>query len=152
MSALAWSDLFSEASDVDLQRVLSLWPASVHGMLRPIGMSAFGDVYFERPDGAIERLDVLEGGVGRVAPSFFAFRQQMSSSAWQEANLLSEGVALLRERGLSRAAGECFAFVPHPTLTGKLDFGHTMVMSALAWHAVCSQLLDCTPSTEATGT
>jgi len=67
MLTLTWADLFIEEPLLDVGRLLRLWPRTVGDVLRPIGMSAFGDIYFERPRGQVERLDVLEGGVHCVA-------------------------------------------------------------------------------------
>ena len=152
MSALKWTELFSEDPSIDFTRLLSLWPATVKGALRPIGMSAFGDVYFERPGGTVERLDVLEGGVNHVAATVEAFKELMNTPSWQEQHLLSQGIALLLARGLSRGPNECFAFAPHPVFVGKVDFGLAMVMGAFSWHSVCSQLLDTAPPSTAIGT
>lgn len=145
MTELAWADLFSEASALDFGRLLALWPGTVSGTARPVGMSAFGDVYLERPEGRVERLDVLEGGVHQVAATRDEFATLMNNREWQEQNLLSEGVLLLVGRGLRRAAGECYAFSPHPRLDGKIEWGNTMIMSAYAWHSICAQLLDSRP-------
>jgi hypothetical protein len=105
-------------------------------------MSAFGDIYFERPDGHVERLDVLEGGITQIAATRAEFTKLMNTQTWQEKNLLSEGVALLADRGKKRQPQQCFAPVPHPALSGSIDWNGIMVMDAAAWHSICSQMLD----------
>jgi hypothetical protein len=142
MSKVTWGDLFTDDPSLDIGKLLVLWPGTVAGRVRPIGMSAFGDIYFERPGGQIERLDVLEGGITRVASTQDEFSKLMNTRTWQEENLLSEGVALLAERGLNRQPQQCFAFVPHPVISGKIEWSRVMLMDAFPWHSICSQLLD----------
>ena len=66
----------------------------------------------------------------------------MNSREWQTANLLTEGVALLLERGITRTQNQFFAFAPHPAFTGKIDWGRVMPMDAEIWHSICAQTLD----------
>lgn len=142
MTQLSWPDIFVDASALDFGRLLGFWPHTVSGQLRPIGASAFGDLFFERPSGHVERLDVLEGGVHPVAPNFDEFSKLMNTPNWQESSLLTQGVALLVERGVSRAPAQFFAFAPHPAFTGKIDWSRVMSMDAEIWHSICAQVLD----------
>ncbi|WP_332708384.1 hypothetical protein [Novilysobacter longmucuonensis] len=126
---------------MDFGALLAEWPQVVAGPLGPIGASAFGDLFFQRQDGAVERLDVLEGGVHLVADNFEAFQRLMNDPQWQETNLLTSGIALLYERGVRRGPGQFYGFAPHPALTGRIEWGHVMPLDALVWHSVCSQTL-----------
>jgi hypothetical protein len=141
MPPLSWSDIFTDASALPFQRLLEQWSGTVAGQLRPIGASAFGDLFFERPSGEIERLDVLEGGVHHVADSFDDFSRLMNSREWQEDNLLTQGVALLSERQIIRGPGQFYGFAPHPAFTGKIDWGRVMPVDAVVWHSLCAQAL-----------
>jgi len=131
-----------DAGEVPFQRLLEMWPRTISGRLRPIGASVFGHLFFERPSGEVERLDVWEGGVHRVAKSFDEFSRLMNTREWQEDNLLTEGIALLVERGTARGPGQCYAFAPHPSFTGKLDWSRVMPMDAVVWHSICAQTLE----------
>jgi hypothetical protein len=142
MRNVTWGDLFTDDPSFDISKLIRLWPNTLSGAIRPIGMSAFGDVFFQRRAGNIERLDVLEGGVSPVASTFEEFAELMNSPPWQGEALLSQGVALLLERGLVRRSHECFAPVPHPVHSGRIDWNRVVVMDAYPWHSICSQLLD----------
>src|ERR1700756_1815986 len=120
MTRLSWPDIFTSAQELNFSELLAYWPRTVTGRLQPIGASAFGDLYFHRPNGNVERLDVLEGGVHVAAKSFTEFQALMNSQQWQESKLLTEGVALLLERGINRGTGQFFAFAPHPSFVGKI--------------------------------
>ncbi|MDX2220601.1 MAG: hypothetical protein SF172_16405 [Burkholderiales bacterium] len=142
MPKLDWPDIFTDASELDFPSLLALWPNTVTGRLHPIGASAFGDLYFARPDGSIERLDILEGEVQAVASSNQELGAFMNSPEWQTQNLLTEGVALLLERGISRGKGQFFAFAPHPVFTGKVDWSRVMPLDAAVWHSICAQAFE----------
>ncbi len=142
MTRLSWPDIFIDSSLLDFGVLLGMWPKTVTGRLSPIGASVFGDCFFLRPNGVVERLDVLEGGVHPVANSYSQFQEFMNRHEWQEDNLLTEGVALLLERGLERLPTQFFAFAPHPSFTGKISWDKVMSMDAPVWHSICSQLLD----------
>lgn len=66
MNPLTWNDLFVDASLLDFNALISAWPGLEVGEIRPIGASAFGDLFFERRSGEVMKLDVLEGGVHRL--------------------------------------------------------------------------------------
>jgi hypothetical protein len=142
MARLGWPDIFTDASALDFPELLAHWPRTITGRLQPIGASAFGDLYFHRPNGNVERLDVLEGGTRLVAASHKEFGAFMNSQEWQESNLLTEGVALLLERGLTRGPGQFFAFTPHPSFGGKIDWSRVVPLDATIWHSICAQALE----------
>lgn len=142
MRRLSWSDIFTDASALNFAELLAYWPNTVSSRVSPIGASAFGDLYFQRPDGSVECLDVLEGGTHLVAASQEDFATLMNSREWQESNLLTEGVALLLERGLARGPEQFFAFAPHPSFVGKIDWSRVMTLDSAIWHSICSQALE----------
>ena len=141
MTQLCWSEIFIDASELDFGALLSEWPDVVAGPIGPIGASAFGDLYFQRPDGRVERLDVLEGCVHTVADNFAEFQRMINSPKWQEEHLLTSGIALLLERGMQRGAGQFYGFAPHPALAGQVDWSSVMLLDAPVWHSICSQTL-----------
>lgn len=149
MNSLTWDELFVDAERLDFNRLLLEWPGMVTGQIRPIGASVFGDMFFELRTGEVEKLDVLEGGVHRVAESFQHFTGMMNSLEWQEQNLLSQGVALLKERGVLRGPSQFYGFAPHPTFTGKIDWSKVMPLDAVVWNSICAQSLGAAPIPEA---
>jgi hypothetical protein len=148
MNSLTWDDLFVDASVLDFNSLLLKWPDLIIGEIRPLGASVFGDLFFERRSGEVIKLDVLEGGVHLVAPSSQHFADLMNSPEWQEQHLLSQGIALLKEKGLSRDQGQFFGFAPHPALAGKIDWSRVMPLDAVVWNSICAQTLGVTPKEE----
>lgn len=66
--SLGWSDIFLQEPEFDFRGILEQWSPLVEGQLQPLGLSAFGDFYFLRPDGAVHVLDVIEGAVRCCIP------------------------------------------------------------------------------------
>jgi hypothetical protein len=137
--SINWSDIFLQDPEFDFQRIVAQWSPLVGGALQPIGLSAFGDFYFLRPDGTVHVLDVLEGAVRKVADSQAAFGACMNSQEWQEANLMPEVVWQLHRRGLVRGNGQLFGFAPHPAFVGKIAPETAMALDAVVWHGICNQ-------------
>lgn len=139
MSSLTWDDLFVDAALLDFNRLLVEWPDTVTGQIRPIGASAFGDLFFERRSGEVVKLDMLDGDVHFVAGDFQHFSELMNSPEWQRENLLSEGVALLKDKGVLRGRGQFYGFAPHPIFTGAIDWSKVMPLDAVVWNSICAQ-------------
>ncbi|MDM0106075.1 hypothetical protein QTH97_14115 [Variovorax sp. J22R24] len=135
--------LFVHASDLDVVSLLALWPKSITGKVIPLGASAFGDLFFQRPEGGVEKLDVLRGGVHYAASSLEEFKLLMNSRYWRDANLMSHGIHLAAKRGIARKRGHFFGFGKHPSHSGRIDWTSLMSLEATAWHAICAKALDC---------
>ncbi|BBB65756.1 hypothetical protein UNDYM_1503 [Undibacterium sp. YM2] len=142
MTTLTWSDIFIDASLLDTSGLLANWPKTMTGKMRALGCSAFGDLYFERQNGHIERLDLLEGGTHIIASDIEEFQIMMNSPEWQETNLLTEGMCLLKEKGVERGANQFYGFAPHPAFVGRIDWANAIALDANVWHSICAQILD----------
>lgn len=140
-SQLSWDDIFIDAAHLDFGNLLAQWSGLVNGQVRPIGTSVFGDLFFERPTGKVEKIDVLDGGLHPVADSFREFSALMNFRDWQEQHLLTEGVVLLNDRGVTRAVGQFFGFAPHPSVAGRIVWSTVMPLDAVVWNSICAQTL-----------
>jgi hypothetical protein len=130
-----------------MSELLAPWRPILNGRFRPIVFAAFGNLYFERPDGSVHVLDVLEGAVTDIAPSFTAFQALVNSREWQEEHLASELVWQLHQRGLKPAAGECYAISPHPAFTSNIALEQITPMSLAVWLSICAQVQFSPPAT-----
>ena len=97
------SDLFIDASCINIKSLVGMWPRSIAGTIIPIGASAFGDLFFQRPEGNVEKLDVLEGGVHHAACHLEEFKLLMGSRYWRDTHLMSHCIASQRSKGLPEA-------------------------------------------------
>ena len=137
---LTWDDLFLKDPRLDFECIFSCWP-QIGGKVRPIGLSAFGDAFFAKPDESVWVLDAFSGEVRTVAASQAEFAASMNSQPWQERNLRSELVFALRERGTERGPLQVFAPVPHPAQVGAVLLDRAQVLDAVVWHSISSQAL-----------
>jgi hypothetical protein len=102
-------------------------------------MSKFGDWFLRRPDGGTDELSVIDGTYSRVASTPAEFASLTNAQAWQEEHLLSFQVLQLHERGIVPHSGQCYAFVPHPALSGQIDIDRVMLMDIGVWQHICAQ-------------
>src|SRR5438874_2389431 len=140
MAQLSWSDLIIESvATEDARAWLEIWAPWIQGPVAPLFMSKFGDWFLRRPDGGTDELSVIEGTYSSVASTPEEFASLVNSQAWQEQHLLSFQVAQLHERGIIPQAGQCYAFVPHPALLGRIDIERMMLMDIGVWQHICAQ-------------
>ena len=137
---LSWADLFIEDPMVDFARIFACWPQYNFSLIRPIGLSVFGDCYFETDDGTVHVLDPIERNIREVAPSTTDFAPLMNSAQWQDANLMPAVVAAILSQGISRGAVQVFGFAPHPAITGRIVSEQAIALDAVVWHSICSQI------------
>jgi hypothetical protein len=83
-----------------------------------------------------------------IAASIQQFGELMNSPKWQEQHLLSQGVALLKEKGVTRGPSQFFGFAPHPSFVGKIDWSRVMPFDAAVWISICAQTLGDVPPEE----
>lgn len=76
---ISWGDLFITEPSLDYVKIFSCWPQFSVWKVRPIGMSAFGDCYFERDDGSVHVLDPIAGEIRFVANSVDDFSKFMNT-------------------------------------------------------------------------
>lgn len=137
--SLKWGDIFLRGVEIDFQSLLVEWSHIIRGPVQPVGMSAFGDIYFLKPDGSIQFMDVLEGEIRVAAATQAEFTQHISSQEWLDANLMPEVVWQLRSRGLFCGPGQVYGFAPHPALVGKIEADTAMVFDSTVWNSICRQ-------------
>ena len=139
---LTWDDLLIQnLAEQDWNRWLRCWSGLVSGKVSPLGMSKFGDWFLRHPDGSTSELSVLDGTYEKIAATAGEFSALLNLPEWQEEHLLSWHLLQLHERHIIPGQGECYAFAPHPLLTGKIEIDHVTVMPIGAWQTMCAQLM-----------
>ena len=137
---LTWDDLLIQKfSEPDVWVWLGYWSSLVGGRIAPIFMSKFGDWFLQRPDGRVDELSVIDWTYSSVASTHEEFVRLVNTQEWQEKHLLSFQVLQLHERGIIPAAGQCYAFAPHPALLGRIDIERVMLMDIGVWQHICAQ-------------
>lgn len=139
---LTWEDLLIQRFPPEkVAAWLAGWSGWTSGRIAPVAMTKFGDWFLRRDDGSTEELSVIEGTYERVAATPEEFESLMNQREWQEQHLLSRLVLSFHEKGIIPKEDECYAFAPHPTLTGKISLDHVMIMKIGVWQHICAETL-----------
>ena len=126
--------------EADINAALSVWPELAGRRVRPLLVTAFGDIYVETEEGEVWVAKPIELECIKVAHSVQDLEKLFSNPEWAEENLITNLVLLADEQGIKREPHQVFAFAPHPCMTGSLDIEHLMPMDVNVWHHLCSQL------------
>ncbi len=113
--------LLIRPSDEDIARALDGWRWIGLAGLTAMAVSAFGEVFFQREDGAILHLDTLDGALAPVADSLSQWVANLNGPEHRDRLLLAGLVIAARSRGIVLAAGECYDFKLPPALGGATD-------------------------------
>ena len=136
---LGWNDLlFRNLVPHQCKRSLAHWSGLITGRVLPLYMSKFGDWFLRRPDGSTSELSVIEGTYSKIASTPDEFTALVNSPEWQEDHLHSLLVYQLHERQTIPLEGQCYGFVPHPRLSGRIDVNQAIIVEIGAWQAICA--------------
>lgn len=124
----------------DVARALELWPELAGRRIRPLLVSALGDIYVETDAGEVLVVAPLDLDCSHAADSVAHLEQLFSDPSWARERLVTELLLLAEERGITRAQHQVFAVAPHPSLSGNLGVENLVTMDLPAWHHICSQL------------
>ncbi len=123
-----------------LTEALSSWPDLAGKRVRPVLVTAFGEIFVETETGEIWSADPLELCCGKVADNDEDFQALFNDSGWAQERLLSEVLLLAKDRGLSRQPDQVFGLAPHPCFSGEISVDRCMPMDLCTWHNIATQL------------
>lgn len=124
----------------EIAEALQLWPELADKRIRPLLVSAFGDIFVETDGGDVWVASPIELACDPVAGSVRELEQLFADPAWAKTRLLTEVALLAQERGIWREPRQVFAVAPHPSFTGSLRVEQLMPMDLLVWHHIAVQL------------
>ena len=127
-------------SEEDVASALALWPELSCRRIRPLLITAFGDIYVEADTGEVLVADTIDLVCSHVADSVRQLQQMFSDPEWAEEKLITDLVLLAHERGVARASNQVFSIAPHPCFTGNIQAEQLLPMDLQIWHHICSQL------------
>ncbi len=137
-------------SEAEIAGALQLWPELAGKRIRPLLVSAFGDIFVEAEAGAVWAASPIELTCEPVARSVPELERLLADPSWAEERLLTAVALLARERGIERPPDQVFAFAPHPCFTGALRVEQLMPMPLRVWHHIALQCRDAPRRTGAT--
>lgn len=134
-------DFFTRAADLDGAALLAAWAGRLPESVRLLGVSAFGDLFLEGPDGAVRMLDLVSGGIRQVAVCREEFDWGLSDDRHRDEWLLAGLGGRAARAGLRPGPGQCLAFRTPPVLGGQLAVENLVVWDLYAYHAGLAKLL-----------
>lgn len=135
----------------EIAETLLMWPELGGLRVRPLLVSAFGDIFVEKDSGEVWVASPIDLSYQRVASSVDDLQRLFSDVEWAQTRLLTEVALAARDRGVHRPPGQVFAIAPHPRLTGSTMAGELMPMNLRIWHNLALQLREQTSRTRDRG-
>jgi hypothetical protein len=127
-------------TEAEIAAALRLWPELNGKKIRPLLVSAFGDIYVETDAGDVWVASPIELTCEPVADSLDHLQRLFADPTWSELRLLTEVALLARDHGNDRPEHQVFAVAPHPCFTGSIMTGKLVPMNLAIWHQIASQL------------
>jgi hypothetical protein len=127
-------------SEASVGAALRLWPELGGMQIRPLLVSAFGDIYVETSAGDVWVAQPLELTCEAVTSSVDELQRLFSDARWAQERLLTEVALLAQERGKTRLPAQVFAVAPHPSLGGRIGVESLVAMDLEVWHHICSEI------------
>lgn len=133
--------LFASTASADsVSTALRCWPELAGKKVRPLLVTAFGEVFVETPTGEVLSADPIELSCQPVASSVDELEALFANPGWAQERLLTEVALLAEERGKQRESHQVFAIAPHPLLGGKIRVENLVPMDLEIWHDICAQI------------
>lgn len=138
--------------EFDAPRLFAHWSWRVPQHYQPICLSTFGDWFLRDSDDHIYIFDLVKSELRQIADSQVEFEALLDCEEYQREWLLSHVVAQLRQSGLIRSRGQCYAFRTPPMLGGQLATSNIIIWDLAAYQSGTSkvhrQVVDLPPGTE----
>jgi hypothetical protein len=148
-------NFFIHPTPRDLAVALESWEWLGIGDITPERVTAFGDVFFRSPDGAILFLDTLEGTLTREFDSSFDMERVLSTEEGQDHYLLAGFVIRAWNEDYVLETDECYTWILHPVLGGPCEYANVRKTSfAVATNLagqIHDQVRDFPPGTKVSG-
>lgn len=96
------------AGELDVDEALECWRWLVPGHVRPLVMTAFGDLFLVEEDGGILFLDTIAGTCSRVAKSVADWETDIRNPERLDDWFMPGFVEALRNAGQCLSQGECY--------------------------------------------
>jgi hypothetical protein len=132
--------LVATPDEGQIRDALATWPELSTARLRPLLVTAFGDIFVETTNGEVWVASPVYLAFERVAGSVPEFERLFADQMWTDTRLLT-GVAMRAQReGIQRRPDQVFAIAPHPAFSDSLMDGKLVPMNLRIWHHMAAQM------------
>jgi hypothetical protein len=134
------NELTISTEEFDAPRLLAHWAWRVPQHFQPLFLSTFGDWFLLDTEDHIQMLDLVAGELKQVSDSRAEFEALLELEDYQQEWLMSHLVEQLRQSGMARARGQCYAFRTPPMLGGHLSPTNVVVWDLAAYQSGTSKV------------
>jgi hypothetical protein len=120
---------------------LDNWKWAIDGEIRPIAVSAFGDWFYEKRDGKVYSLSILDGTEAEVSLSIDAFAASLKEVAFRDRWLLEAFVERCNRENVAFNLGQCLGWKLQPITGGKFEFSNIGVYDYKVYWNIVSQIV-----------
>lgn len=135
-----WEQLLIRTTDFDCQRLLSYWQWLLQKDYHPIVMTAFGDWFLLDQDGSVHFLDLVAGGLSKVAESGDEFKRVMGLPEKLDEWFLAGLVQSLLDAGIVLEKNQCYGYKIPPVLGGKIEVANIEPTDIAVHQGLLSQI------------
>lgn len=119
--SLSFKDLLAPVNDLSRPAALGSWRWLCGRDAVPLLLTALGDLFVQKNDGAVYFLDTYEGSLKPAGASYESWKDELKFQHnlynWFAPSLLED----LRARGLSLGEGQCYSPVHPPVMGGTME-------------------------------
>jgi hypothetical protein len=131
--------LVATPTEAEIAEALSLWPEVNTARIRPLLISAFGDIFVEREDASVWIASPIELSCYRLADSVADLERLFSDPEWGRQRMRTDLVLRAQAEGVTRSPEQVFAIAPHPVFSGFVPVGRFVQMDLALWHNISLQ-------------
>ena len=140
LNNLSWDDITISFNNLNLQLIYQDWNWLINETIRPIMMSTFGDLFYQKKDLKVYYLDTLEGNEKYITNTESEFIEFINIKENQENYLLSELVFNLINKGFILKEKQCYSFIIPPIIGGKAETNNVKIINIPIWISIIGQL------------
>ena len=121
---ITMNDLTISPNGIDMDTLLSEWTWAMPEPLRPVLLTAMGDVFAQSESGTVYFVDMVEGNIRVVADDGDSFQSLMKNTQFVTDHMFPSRIVQFRNAGISLQRGQVYSHKQLLVLGGDDDIGN----------------------------
>ncbi|MDX1930794.1 MAG: DUF1851 domain-containing protein [Pirellulaceae bacterium] len=117
---ITMNDLTINPNGVDLDQLLSEWTWAMPEPLRPVLLTAMGDVFAQGESGAVYFVDMIEGNIRNVAEDGESFQLLLRDNQFVTDHMFPSRIVQFRKAGMTLQPAQVYSH-KHLLVLGGMD-------------------------------